>query len=330
MALTLEQKLFRQRGISASDIGRLGIKIWEQKVSPPSKDQEVTVDMERGNELESALLRWTGHRTKSLIFHNSGPEAITFQSPEHEIALATPDGLIFQDFIPKSFEELKLVANQAVAVVEVKSPGPYTLDDWAHPVEVPDGIPSYYLPQVQWQMGVLQKDYAIVGALVGRDLQVYRVAFDLAFFKKLLTWAKEFWSYVEMRKQPPVDGTEDYAKYLVKKYPSHTDNEIRQSTPEIDPIVRKLQKSKGYIKDLEQITNQCENEIKDFIGDASGIIGPWGKISWRKSKDRSSWDTKAMVAWFKENQPDMLAQFNKVTTGPRIFRPTFKNVQEES
>ena len=332
MALSLAQKEFRRRGISASDIAAIcnlnkwkkPIKVYEEKVEPPEEDSEPTVDQEFGNRVEDMVLDWTAERTETRIFHNTGPEAITFQSHKHEIALATPDGLAFEDALPESFEALREQYRSATAVVEVKAPG-RTIGDWASPLEMSDGVPGYYLPQICWQMGVLGLPEVLVGALIGREPWIYRIAFNQEFFEMLLRVAENFWkNHVLKQIPPPVDESKDYAAHLVRRYPGHASDELCRSNPEVDAAVIKLREAKEAVEGLEPVIRLQQNVIKEHIGDAAGIAGPWGKILWRKSKDSVSYDRKAMVAWFEKNQPDELIKFRHPKTGGRSFKPYLK------
>lgn len=332
MALSLKQKEFRRRGVSASDIAALcglnkwkrSIKVFEEKVDPPEEDSEPTVDQEFGNRVEDMVLDWTAERTETQIFHNTGPEAITFQSRKHELALATPDGLVFEDEIPESFESLREQYGSAIAVAEVKAPG-RTVGDWTSPLEMADGVPEYYLPQICWQMGVLELPEVLVGALIGREPWIYRIAFNPEFFEMLLRVAETFWeNHVLKQIPPPVDESKDYASHLVRRYPGHASDDLVRSTPEIDAAVIKLREAREAMAGLESVTRLQQNIIKDVIGDAAGIQGPWGKIYWKKSKDRESWNTKAMREWFEKNQSDELIKFRISKTGSRSFKPYLK------
>lgn len=332
MTLSLAQKEFRRRGVSASDIAALcgvnqwkkPIKVYEEKIEPPEEDSEPTVDQEYGNRVENMVLDWTAERTETRIFHNTGPEAITFQSRKHEIALATPDGLVFEEAMPESFDVLRAQYELATAVVEVKAPG-RTIADWTSPLELSDGIPDYYIPQVHWQMGVLGLPEVVVGALIGREPWIYRIPFSAEFFEVLLHIAEKFWeNHVLKQIPPPVDESEDYAVHLVRRYPGHASDELRKTNPEVDAAVIKLREAKEAMAGLESVTRLQQNIIKGVIGDAAGIEGPWGKIYWKKSKDRESWDTKAMIAWFGKNEPKALVKFRKLKSGGRSFKPYIK------
>jgi len=329
MALSMAQKEFRRRGISASDIPAIcglnpwksPIAVYEDKVYPPEPDPPAaTVDQERGNELENALLGWMGRRTQVPIFRNTGEQAITFQSRTHELVLATPDGLGFEGELPVGFEELRERAVEAVTVAEVKSPGPGTVYDWISPLEAADGIPEYYLPQVQWQMGALEIEQALIGALVGRDLWVYQIVFYPEMFAALLARAEMFWeNHVLKQIPPPVDASPDYASHLARKYPGHASDELRQTTTDVDVAVIKLREANEAIEAWEKEQRLQKNIIKNAIGDAAGIQGPWGKILWRKTKDQVSVDKKAVIAWIEENHPQEIEKFRQKKTGIRKF-----------
>jgi len=323
MALTKAQKEFRQRGISASDVAaicglnpwRSPVGIWESKVLPIEDDDEETTEaMERGNELEDALLSWMGRRVEKVIGHNTGPEASTFQSKKHELVLATPDGLVYADPFKRSID-----ASEAVA--EVKSPGPNTIHDWTNPIEMPDGVPEYYLPQVTWQMAATGLDAAYVGALVGGSLWTYQIDFNRELFDALLSRAESFWTdHVIKQEPPPVDGSKDYGEYLRRRFPSHQ-GALMTSNPEIDARVVQLL---GLQKQITQIKNEAEavkQELMMSIGDHEGVKGEWGRVSWKTPKPTARVDKKTLEAYCSENDLD-ISQFmieNKATRRFNVY-----------
>lgn len=332
--LTIEQKRFRQRGISASDISALcgenpwhhPIHIYDQKTMEPTADEQPTAAQEFGNRVEGMVLDWTADLTDRPIFHNTGPEAVTFQHPDHEVALATPDGLAFEtaDQVPVDFKQLLIRQETASAVVEVKAPS-RTFDHWADPLEVPDGIPPYYLVQVQWQMGVVGVGEALVCALIRQHPWTYRIEFHPAIFEALLQIAQDFWDrHVIERTPPPIDGSDDYAAHLAARYPAHSSDQIVPANPSDEQAARDLREISQKIESLEHDRAYRQNILKDRIGEAAGLKGGFGSIWWKRSKARIAYDKKQMIEWFQSNQPDQLEQFQTTKPGTRAFRPYFK------
>lgn len=295
MALTMEQKQFRRRGISASDVAticglnpwRRPVEVWESKILEPTED-DPTEDMERGNELENALLGWMGRRTQRRIEPNTGPSAITYRSKTHDLVLATPDGIVIG------------AQEYPIAVAEVKSPGTGTAKDWTDPTVIPDGIPEYYLPQVTWQMAALDLPEAFVGALVGGKLWTYQIQFNRELFELLLKRAEEFWMHVVRREPPPVDGSSAYTDALRKRFASSRPIET-QATNELAARIEQFHEIKRHAAGLETQMEIIKQEVMAHMGDAELMHGPWGKVLWRAGKAPRRLDKKLLESYCKEH-----------------------------
>ena len=200
MALTSEQKTMRRTGVTASEIAAIcGLNpwkspgdIWAEKLGL-KEEWAGNEDTERGNELERALVSWTGRRLQRLATFN----VETYRSKKEELALATPDGFLLADEPRES--------PKPIATVEVKAPSWRTAKDWEDPSQDPEGCPKYYLTQAMWQAGVLELPEAIVSGLVDGRLWVYRLPFSEELYQAMLSKAKAFWGYVEAKEPPPVE-----------------------------------------------------------------------------------------------------------------------------
>ena len=166
MALSREQLEIRKQGVTGSEIAAVAglskwgspIEIWQRKLGL-IPEIETTPAMDRGNFLEAGMREWLAKDTGLVI-----DESSTLVHRDHPLVIATPDGIAYDN-------------GQAVAAVELKSPGPRTCGDWEDPSERQDGIPTYYMPQVIWEMAVLGLDQCIVGALIWGELRIYRWCF---------------------------------------------------------------------------------------------------------------------------------------------------------
>jgi putative phage-type endonuclease len=292
--LSEEQLAIRKTGVSGSEVAAVaGLSPWKSPqdvwadklgLSEPLEQNEA---MERGNYLESALLRWMADREGVII----DTDQQTIRSPDHDLVIATPDGLCY----------LPTDDTGPVAVAEVKSPGWRTARDWADPQAVPDGIPTYYLPQVTWEMAAANLDQAIVGALLGGKLQTYRVDFNPDLYQALLGKVEPFWEYVLRREPPPVaPGTADPGRWLRQFYSQQTSDEV------LEPEGEQLERIQRYVSDyddareLEKRAKEKKNlaaaRLQEIIGERQGIAGGKFKVTWKQSKDREVVDWKAVAA----------------------------------
>jgi len=319
MALSREQLEIRKQGVTGSEIAAVAglskwgspIEIWQRKLGL-IPEIETTPAMDRGNFLEAGMREWLAKDTGLVI-----DESSTLVHRDHPLVIATPDGIAYDN-------------GQAVAAVELKSPGPRTCGDWEDPSERQDGIPTYYMPQVIWEMAVLGLDQCIVGALIWGELRIYRVPFSQDLFDVLLERAKEFWGFVERKEAPPVDGSEAADAMINGMFPAHKTGEIVRSTPDIDAAAGELRRVTAEMKTLKQESDVLKQTIKMHIGDNDGVATAAGKISWRKGKDRThtAWgDFQDSMLNERSKYDDALALLGNYTTtrpGARVFRPTWK------
>jgi putative phage-type endonuclease len=303
--LTPEQIVLRKNGIGGSDIAavcgldkfRAPIDVWVDKTTPPDEHVELTTpDIYRGTYLEDGIRQWysklTGHKVEKsgVLFH-----------PEYKFIFASPDGIIKQSH-----------------VLEIKSPR--RGDDWGE--EFTDDIPECYIPQVTWECACAQLPRADVAALIFGELKQYHVAYDEDLFKSLAKIAEHFWQeYVVENVPPPADDTKQYETYLRGKFSSHTE-EMLAANGDLEEAALELKKLEQEIADLENQAQARKNIIQGYIGEAAGVEGPWGKITWKRSKDSSAIDYKAIVAELSPSK-EILAKHTTVKLGSRRFLKKF-------
>jgi putative phage-type endonuclease len=278
--LTEEQLRFRWTGISASEISAIcGLNpwhgpgdVWSDKLglTEPWAGNE---DTERGNELEHALVSWTGRRLGVSVRPNNE----TFRSKSDDLALATPDGFTFDD------------SGKLLATVEVKAPSWRTAKDWIDPAEVGDGVPKYYLCQAHWQAGVLGLDTAIVSGLIDGRLWTYKLAFSAPLFHALLERAHEFWRFVEQKEPPPFESGQD-PSWIGRVYRTQADEDLVEVPGEkIPPLIHCAQTYLEAMK-LKSKAEVDMREAKGFlcsmIEDHAGIKLPGLRCTWKQ--DRAS------------------------------------------
>lgn len=313
--LTQEQLEIRKHGVTASEIAAVvGLNphcpphdIWARKLGL-SEPIETNEAMERGNYLEEALLKWVADREGVII----DTEQKTVIDPEDPLIIATPDGIAF---LPTD------TANPC-AVVEVKSPGPGTVKDWEDPDVVADGIPLYYLPQVQWQMhatGILTE--AIVGALVGSRLRTYRVPYAPDLVREMQRQAHEFWDkYVLTRTPPPMNGNPAAAKWIRNFYSVQRSDvmvEVEGATEEkMRAAVKEYEEARLAEREAKDKKNAAAALLQEAIGERAGIVGSDFKVTWKQTKGRTFTDWEALA---KQLDPpeSMIAQHTGTKPGYR-------------
>lgn len=306
--LTLEQQVFRKRGIGASEIAAVvglnrwqrPIDVWEQKTGR-AEPVEASPAMERGNRLEPYVRDWYADKFDRDVILSD-----TLQHPDFPLALATPDG------ISRDREGGDSV------LLEIKVPTQRSQRYWG-----PDGsdeFPLYYLPQVQWAMAVTRLPRAHLVADVYDEIRCYPVEYDDELFRELLSKATEFWArYVKTDTPPPPEGSKSYADYLARRFKKavDTDDAVRGAT--VDRIVARLQKAEERERTAAYHAEKCRAELKAILGERSRCEGDWGHITWKNNRDseKTDWRAVAMAAGVRQ---DTIAAHSRVVPGSRVFR----------
>lgn len=297
--LTAEQIEMRRTGVSASEISAIcGLspyagpgEVWADKLGmkPPF---EGNLNTERGNELEEALVRWTGRRLGRRV-HYSPSE--TFRSHKDEIALATPDGFLGKEGAEWNGTPTR---DKFEATLEVKSPSWRTADHWTHPAEQSDGCPKYYLVQAMWQAGVLELPRAVVAGLIGGELWVYQIPFSPPLYQALLGRAKEFWGYVQ-RKEPPPFVPGQSTGWIADVYRSQEDEDLVK-VPE-DKLSDVISAVETYIcshdakKTAEENMEAARGYLTALIKGHSGLDLPGWRATWKQDKGSKKTDWQAVA-----------------------------------
>ena len=307
----------RSDGIGSSDLPvivgespyRSALELWAEKtglVPPAEVDPATRKLIDIGKRMEPVLLKLyaeeTGRRARRV------PQMLAH--PQYPWARASLDG----------------EANRRI--VEVK---------WTHARRwfAGEAVPADVLIQVQWQMFVAGRDVADVVALVGPELRVVEVARDEAMIGDLLFFATDFWRHVIERTRPELDSSESTRRTLARIHPA-SDGTLLPSDPAIDALISDLRTAKSRAKEQESIADTIENALRALIGDADGIEGPWGRVTWRRNADSLRTNWPAVARAFRElltdrpsDELDAIESIHSETVpGPRVLRLSSKGITE--
>jgi len=258
----------RRALITGTDIPvLLGISPWmceadladiKRGISP---GQESTIRMRIGSALEG-LIRdeyeaVTGLRL--MRFHGM------VRHPDHEWAAASPDARVVGE----------------KRLVEFKRTGSRT--------RFADGIPTDVQAQCAWQMGVSGYPAADVAVLTDDALTIYPMEADPALFADLVAVAQDFRRRLEAggpfarnderirRDHPADDGTEIAA-----------DDDTAEA-------VRALLDIRAQIARHESTEKALKAAIEARMGDAALMTGPGFRVTWKRTKDRTEQDWRAIA-----------------------------------
>jgi predicted phage-related endonuclease len=231
-----------------------------------------------------------------------------YRHPQFEWMIAHPDRLV-------------LNTNRGL---ECKTSGAYMAGEWGEPGT--DEVPEQYLIQVQHYIAVCGWGGCDLALLLGgNDFRIYPIERNDRLIASLVERERQFWeNHVVAGILPPVDGSKACAEALRLLYPQDS-GQVIEATPELDELVHQYQAAKLNEKLVAEESLKYKNAIQAAMGDASILVGPDWKITWKTAKDSAKLDIPA----FREAEPELYLQvLGKYQTsaggGRRFLGPTFK------
>ena len=206
-----------------------------------------------------------------------------------------------------------VVGNDEVQILECKTVGEYGAKLWR------DAVPLYVLCQVQHQLAVTGKQAAHICALIcGHETKIFKVTRNETVIKYLINAERYFWECVENDIPPDVDASESAAKTLQLLYPAH----VPLSTTDLSEDVaanqdfEQLLKQRHLIEQHQASFDQLKHQIQAKMQDSERATFKTGSVTWKKSKDSTSLDSKALL----QQHPEFLQQFPQNKQGTRRFQ----------
>jgi putative phage-type endonuclease len=302
MTLTTEQ-LRKIGGSDAAALVGVGhkrpIDIYSRVVE--GKDAEVTPAMRRGIHMEPyARLIYQEETGAKLL----GPTAFDFNG---------------RPFLRANVDDIAEREGER-RVVELKTSTWRLAHMWTE-----EEVPPQYLLQVQWYLRASGLERADLACLFGvDDFRIRTIDGDKELQEMLLDAACRFWvDHVEKKIPPPPDASDSYREFLSHRFPRHQ-KPLLDSNLEVDALVSKLKALEDRFEADSDAIEETRNQLKALIGDAEGVQGRWGKITWRNNKTSERVDWKA-VAEAMGPPRELVQKFTEVKPGPRVFRCTWKD-----
>lgn len=249
-------------------------------------ESKSTAATKRGNWLEHGLLRWTAAECDATIVEDGIPIS--------EPGIAGPEPWM-------SFHPDGAFANtDGWQLAEIKTSR--MAAEWGDGF---DEIPPVYLAQVQFQLACLPAGtHAVVGAYlpIADKLRVYRIAPDPEFQRWMVDQLGEwFYRHVVCGEAPTVDGSEAAGKWLQRRFPTMLQPMRIAALGEERELVSEFASVKAQIKALEAREAELANQLKALIGDAEGLIGADGRVTWRPVKGAERADLEIL----RRDYPDV-------------------------
>ena len=301
-----EWLLVRQRGIGSSDAAaavglnpyQSALELWLRKTG---QDEHLAQDdpnddsspMYWGTLLEHIVAaqytKRTGRRVRKVN--------AVLQHPEHPWMLANLDR--------------EVVGSDEVQILECKTAGINGSRLWK------DGVPEYVQLQVMHQLAVTGKQAADVAVLLGgQELQIHRIERDEAMIAQLITLERQFWALVEQKIPPAVDGSDSADKALRALFPQDSEECQDFSTDRsLCTLFEDYLDTKGQAERLKTQEDRLKQQLQMAMGSCSKAVFETGSITWRKSKDSVTLDTKRLMA----EHPEYLENYGVSKPGSRRF-----------
>ncbi len=169
-------------------------------------------------------------------------------------------------------------------------------------------VPADVFCQCQWQMWVTGAHRCHVATLFSNSqFHVYDLLPDGDFIEKLIPTVESFWFNNVLAGQPPDISGSDVDSDLVKSQLSgRTTGEMKPATPEQEALVERLRLARMNTAQAKFAQSDIENKLKLIIGDADGLTGSFGSITWRHTKDVSKTDWERVARVYRNAVDDLL------------------------
>jgi len=300
----------RKKGIGASEAAAvLGVSPWESPTDVWARKKGLVQekpDSERfkiGRLFEEPIAQLYADREGGVVLSGGGYHSIFHPSLP---VFATPDRIVQDPVRPRG--------------LEIKTVEPMSAKQWGE--EGTDQIPPYYVTQVAVCMSVTGLPEWDVAAFFGfNDFRIYRLKRDMELEEAILARCAEFWNrYVVGNEEPAIDGSRACAEYLARKYPRNT-VPLLGAGEEEEKLLLDLFVVRDQLKSDEAVQTEIENRLKAIIGEAEGIQGICGKVTWKSAKDSAKTDWEAVVKSL--NPPaELIVEHTIIKPGSRRFLAT--------
>lgn len=268
--LSEEQRIRRAAGLGSSDVSAVagenpfknahGVWLEKRGLVEPSPETDATW---LGSQMEPVIARRYALEMGVELVPGPG----TVAHPNHPWALATTD-----------YEH----ADRS-RVVECKWVGMRPMAHWTMDK---DGAPLYVVCQMQWQMfvrGIERADAAVIFGATA-EFRIYEFYRDEGIIDALLKIGRRFWELVQRGDPPQVDSSDEARRTLAALYPSSR-APLKEAPPDAAHWFDRHQAASLQLEKWSEEERLAANKLRQLIGEAEGIEGPWGRATWKSNKN---------------------------------------------
>lgn len=282
------------------------IDVWRRIVE--GHEVEQTAPMRRGIMLEPVIRQMFQEETQLQLL---GPRSLRSEK---------------RDWLRASLDDVAIMPDGEEQVVEFKSVNARQAQRYG---EGPDEIPDEHICQVQFYLGVTGWSLAHLAALIGGDeLRHYRLIADADLQQVLFEACERFWvDHIKTRRPPEADGSDGYSEWIDQHFSNRRPDFI-QADEVATRAALEYQSHCESAKVHEEKAKLARQKLELIIGEASGIEGNFGRISFKRNKDSMKVDWQGLAANLNP-PPELVQKYTVIKPGPRVFKPTWKKAENE-
>lgn len=272
----------RKRGIGGSDAAavcgldpcRSPMAVWLEKTEQV-ECEEAGEAAHWGTKIEALVADEFAEQTGFRVQRRNA----ILQHPVRPWMLANVDRLVRDD-------------TGAWGVLEIKSTSAWHRDDWTE-----DRIPERVSLQVAHYLAVTGCAFGFVAVLIGgQQYRHYRVERDEDLIRSLIGIEGRFWSLVESRTPPAVDGSEASTEALARLYPAAKADSQMVLPADARALIDRYRECSEALKGWEKERDEAGNRLKALLGDAEdGYLDGQCAVTWRNTTSHRL-DAKALKA----------------------------------
>lgn len=205
----------------------------------------------------------------------------------------------------------EVMGDDDVQILECKTAGINGARLWK------DGVPEYVQLQVLHQLAVTGKRAADVAVLIaGQELRIHRIERDEEAIANLVSLEREFWDSVQSRTPPRADGSESADRALRALFPRDLGQQLDFTEDlEMSAAFSDLLAVRQVLAEHMKLEARLKQRIQQRMGDATAALFEGGSVTWKRSKDSSSFDLGALL----KDHPQLRERFTVAVPGTRRF-----------
>jgi putative phage-type endonuclease len=310
----------RRAGITSTDVATIvgqnpWSSPWEVFGAKLGHEREQSTAMKRGQYFEDGVARWYADETGRDVRLWPGEGTYRLVEGPQSWMLATPDRAVYVDGEIERGLEIKTARETRMEVAGMVEEYGETGSDL---------IPPRVAIQARWCMAVCDVDRWDVAAYFSfprDDFRYYHLERDLEI-EAMLIRAAFAWCQKHIVQGEPldaVDGSAAARAWLEDQHPKILGPMREATLEELELLARHVVVTQE-IKRLKSEAEKLENQIAEAIGSDEGIRFEKHKATWKLEKGRANFETKR----FREDHPDIAAQYTKKTPDKRRVRVSFK------